>query len=203
MENENKLDLLTKKIYQEGIEKANNDAQEILDKARKDAENILKDAENRAKDIVDKANDDAANVKQKTEAEMSMSVKQAVAALKQQIVNIMAGDISKNIAKEAFNDKDFVHQMMMEIIRKWNPEGKSELSLILGENEKKEFESYLAAKHKKMLDDKLTIKVNPDMKDGFVVVPQNGNYRLTFTEEMFDEFFNAYIKDYSKKLLFG
>lgn len=55
----------------------------------------MKDAENRAKDIVDKANDDAANVKQKTEAEMSMSVKQAVAALKQQIVNIMAGDISK------------------------------------------------------------------------------------------------------------
>ena len=77
MENENKLDLLTKKIYQEGIEKANNDAQEILDKARKDAENILKDAENRAKDIVDKANDDAANVKQKTEAlKLSLAAKE-------------------------------------------------------------------------------------------------------------------------------
>ena len=36
--NDNKLDILTKKIYEEGIEKAQNDAKEILEKARKDAD---------------------------------------------------------------------------------------------------------------------------------------------------------------------
>ena len=43
--NDNKLDILTKKIYEEGIEKAQQDAKDILEKAKKDAEDIIKEAE--------------------------------------------------------------------------------------------------------------------------------------------------------------
>ena len=50
--NDNKLELLTKKIYEEGIEKAQNDAQNILDKAQQEAENIVKEAEEKAKETI-------------------------------------------------------------------------------------------------------------------------------------------------------
>ena len=53
--NDNKLELLTKKIYEEGIEKAQNDAQSILEKAQIEAENIVKEAENKAKAIIEKS----------------------------------------------------------------------------------------------------------------------------------------------------
>jgi V/A-type H+-transporting ATPase subunit E len=52
--NDNKLDILTKKIYEEGIEKAQHDANDILEKAKKDAENIIKEAEAKANSIIAK-----------------------------------------------------------------------------------------------------------------------------------------------------
>ena len=36
--NDNKLDILTKKIYEEGIEKAQQDAKDIIEKAKQEAQ---------------------------------------------------------------------------------------------------------------------------------------------------------------------
>lgn len=201
--NDNKLDLLTKKIYEEGIEKAQNDAKDILEKAQKDAENIIKEAENKAKAIIEKANADSANLRQKTEAEIGMSVKQAIAALKQQITNLISNNISAEMSKTAFNDKEFVHGLMSKIIEKWSSESNSDLSIILNEKEKEEFEKYLINKHKELLNNNLTLITNSAQKDGFVIQPKDGGYKITFSEKVFEEFFNAYLKEYSKKLLFS
>lgn len=201
--NDNKLDLLTKKIYEEGIEKAQNDAKDILEKAQKDAENIIKEAENKAMVIIEKANADSANLRQKTEAEIGMSVKQAIAALKQQITNLISNNISAEMSKTAFNDKEFVHGLMSKIIEKWSSESNSDLSIILNEKEKEEFEKYLINKHKELLNNNLTLITNSAQKDGFVIQPKDGGYKITFSEKVFEEFFNAYLKEYSKKLLFS
>lgn len=201
--NDNKLDILTKKIYEEGIEKAQNDAKDILEKAQKDAENIIKEAENKAMAIIEKANADSANLRQKTEAEIGMSVKQAIAALKQQITNLISNNISAEMSKTAFNDKEFVHGLMSKIIEKWSSESNSDLSIILNEKEKEEFEKYLINKHKELLNNNLTLITNSAQKDGFVIQPKDGGYKITFSEKVFEEFFNAYLKEYSKKLLFS
>lgn len=201
--NDNKLDLLTKKIYEEGIEKAQNDAKEILDKAYRDAENIIKDAENKANVIVEKANNDAANLKQKTEAEISMSVKQAISALKQQLTNLISNTIAVDMTTTAFKDEDFIHELMSKIIEKWNAESNVDLNVIMNVKEKEEFEKYLLARHKKLLDNNLTLVTNTSQKEGFVIQPKDGSYKITFSEKVFEEFFNIYLKEYSKKLLFS
>lgn len=201
--NDNKLNILTKKIYEEGIEKAQNDAMEILQKARQDADNIMKEARTKADGIVEKATADAANLKQKTEAEMSMSVKQTVASLKQQITNLISDDIAKDMAKTAFKDKDYIQGLMIKIIEKWTLEDNADLSILLDVKDKEEFEKYILAKHKELLNKNLTIVTNPNQKEGFVIQPKDGNYKITFSEKVFENFFNEYIKEYSKKLLFS
>ena len=108
--NDNKLELLTKKIYEEGIEKAQNDAQNILDKAQQEAENIVKEAEEKAKAIMEKAQNESAALRQKTETELGMSAKQAVAALKQQITSLIANNIAVDMTTAAFKDEDFVRE---------------------------------------------------------------------------------------------
>ncbi|MBR6775063.1 MAG: V-type ATP synthase subunit E [Bacteroidales bacterium] len=201
--NDNKLDILTKKIYEEGIEKAQNDAKDILEKAKQDAENIIKDAEMKAKSIIDNANNDSANIKQKTEAELGMSVKQAVASLKQQITNLISNNIAADMTTAAFKDEEFVRELMSKIIEKWNAEGNLDLNVIMNQEEKEEFEKYLLAKHKNLLDKNLTLLANNNQKEGFVIQPKDGSYKITFSEKVFEEFFNTYLKDYSKKLLFS
>lgn len=201
--NDNKLDLLTKKIYEEGIEKAQNDAKDILEKAQQDAQNIIDEANAKANAIVEKANNDAANLKQKTDAELGMSVKQAVASLKQQLTNLISDKIAVDMTKSAFKDEDFVRELMSKIIEKWNPDGNLDLNVIMNQKEKEEFEKYLLAKHKDLLNNNLTLVNNSSQKEGFVIQPKDGSYKITFSEKVFEEFFNAYLKDYSKKLLFS
>ena len=201
--NDNKLDILTKKIYEEGIGKAQNDAKEILEKAQNDANNIIAEAEAKAKAIVEKANNDANNLKQKTEAELSMSVKQAIAALKQQITNLISNKIAADMTKTAFKEDDFIHELMAKVIEKWNTEGNTDLNIILNEKEKETFEKYLLSKHKDLFDKNLTLVTNNNQKEGFVIQPKDGSYKITFSEKMFEEFFNSYLKEYSKKLLFS
>lgn len=205
MENsDNKLDILTKKIYEEGIERAEHDSQEILQKAGDEAQNIIKNAQNQAKSLIEKAQIDASNLKLKTEAEMSMSVKQAMASLKQQITGLISETISKNITSTAFNDKAFINELMVTIIKKWNPEsGAPDINVVLSEKEKAQFDQFLAEKHQEILNKGLTIKTNAAQKEGFVIQPKDGSYRITFSEEMFNEFFEGYLRNYSKKLLFS
>ena len=201
--NDNKLDLLTKKIYEEGIEKAQQDAKSILEKAQQDAQNIIDEANAKANAIVEKANNDAANLKQKTDAELGMSVKQAVASLKQQLTNLISNKIAVDMTKSAFKDEDFVRELMSRIIEKWNPDGNLDLNVIMNQKEKEEFEKYLLAKHKDLLNNNLTLVNSSSQKEGFVIQPKDGSYKITFSEKVFEEFFNAYLKDYSKKLLFS
>lgn len=201
--NDNKLNLLTKKIYEEGIEKAKNDAHSILEKAKNDADNIIKEAEAKAKAILEKANNDSANLRQKTETEISMSVKQTVASLKQQITNLISNNIAVDMTTTVFKDYDFVRELMSKIIEKWNIESNVDLKVIMNDKEKEDFEKYLLAKHKDLLDNNLTLVADNSQKEGFVIQPKDGSYKITFSEKVFEEFFNAYLKEYSKKLLFS
>lgn len=201
--NDNKLDILTKKIYEEGIEKAKNDAKEILDKAQKDANNIIKEAENKANEIIAKANSDSEKLKQKTDAELGMSVKQSIASLKQQITNLISNKIAVDMTTTAFKDEEFIKELMSKIIEKWSSESNVDLNVIMNAKEKEEFEKYLLTKHKNLLDKNLTLVTNDSQKDGFTVQPKDGSYKITFSEKVFEEFFNTYLKEYSKKLLFS
>ena len=201
--NDNKLDILTKKIYEEGIEKAQNDAKEIVEKAQNEANNIIKEAEAKANAILEKAQDESSTLRQKTETELNMSAKQAVASLKQQITNLISDKIAVDMTTAAFKDEDFVRELMSKIIEKWNAEGNIDLKVIMNEKEKEEFEKYLLAKHKNLLDNNLTLVANSFQKEGFVIQPKDGSYKITFSEKVFEEFFNAYLKEYSKKLLFS
>ena len=201
--NDNKLELLTKKIYEEGIEKAQNDAKEILDNANNKANSIIKEAENKANAILEKAQNDSAILRQKTETELSMSAKQSMDSLKQQITTLISNKIASDMTSVAFKDKEFVHELMMKVIEKWNVDSNMDINVIMNDKEKEDFEKYLLAKYKNLLDNNLTLVTNNNQKDGFVIQPKDGSYKVTFSEKVFEEFFNAYLKEYSKKLLFS
>ena len=52
---ENKIQELTDKIYREGVEKGNEEAQRLIEEARKEADKLLADARSKAETIVAEA----------------------------------------------------------------------------------------------------------------------------------------------------
>ena len=199
---ENKLDVLTKKLYDEGIDKANQKAGEIIEKAKQDAARLIADAEAKAKEIGAAAEESAENLKKKAESEMALSARQAIAALKQSVTDLISGRISGEMAKTGFEDKAFIQELLVSVEKKWDvASGNLNLEILLPESEKKQFESFVAAKYKELLDKGLEVKTG-DSKEDFVIRPKDGGYQITFSEALFESFFNQYMRSFTKSLLY-
>ena len=199
---ENKLDVLTKKLYDEGIDKANQKAGEIIEKAKQDAARLIADAEAKAKEIGAAAEESVENLKKKAESEMALSARQAIAALKQSVTDLISGRISGEMAKTGFEDKAFIQELLVSVVKKWDvASGNLNLEILLPESEKKQFESLVAAKYKELLDKGLEVKTG-DSKEDFVIRPKDGGYQITFSEALFESFFNQYMRSFTKSLLY-
>ncbi|MDE6452260.1 MAG: V-type ATP synthase subunit E [Odoribacter sp.] len=199
---ENKLDVLTKKLYEEGVDKANREAEKIIAKAKEDAAKLLAEAEVKAKEMKAGAEADMENLKKKAESEMALSARQAITALKQSITDLVVGNVAGEMAVDGFKDEAFVQELLMEIVKKWDVSaGNLNLELILSEENKAKFQQFVAAKYKDLLDKGLEIKVG-NTKEAFVIQPKDGSYQIAFSEELFASFFGQYMRSFTKALLY-
>ena len=188
---ENKLDILTKKLYDEGVDKARREAENIINQAKQEAEKIVAEAKAKAEQMNADAETDVANLKKKAESEMTLSARQAITALKQAITNLVAGEVAGEVAKVGFEEKAFIQELVMTIVKKWDVAGGNlDMEVLLSADEKDKFESFVTAKYKDLLD------------KGFVIQPKDGGFQIAFSEKLFEAFFNQYIKGFTKKLLF-
>ena len=195
---ENKLDILTQKLYNEGVDKARREAENIINQAKQEAEKIIADAKAKAAQMNADAETEVSNLKKKAESEMTLSARQAITALKQAITNLVAGDV----AKIGFEEKAFIQELLMTIVKKWDVAGGNlNMEILLSEGEKAKFESFVAAKYKDLLDKGLDVKVG-NLEEGFVIQPKDGGFQIAFSEKLFEAFFNQYMKGFTKKLLF-
>ena len=195
---ENKLDILTQKLYNEGVDKARQEAENIINQAKQEAEKIIADAKAKAAQMNADAETEVSNLKKKAESEMTLSARQAITALKQAITNLVAGDV----AKIGFEEKAFIQELLMTIVKKWDVAGGNlNMEILLSEGEKAKFESFVAAKYKDLLDKGLDVKVG-NLEEGFVIQPKDGGFQIAFSEKLFEAFFNQYMKGFTKKLLF-
>lgn len=199
---ENKLDILTKKLYDEGVDKARQEADQILGKAREDSEKMMADARTKIDRMNAEARTEIENLKKKADSEMALSARQAIAALKQSITNLIVGDVAREIAKVGFEEKNFIRDLLMSVVKKWDiVSGNLDLEVILSEEEKAQFESFVVAKYKDLLNKGLKIKVG-SLSGEFIIQPKDGGYQIAFSEDLFEAFFNQYMRGFTKKLLF-
>jgi V/A-type H+/Na+-transporting ATPase subunit E len=196
-----KLQELTNKIYQEGLEKGKNEADQIIDKAKKEAEKMISSARDEASQIRDEANKDAEELKKNTASELTMSTRQAITTIKQQISNIVATEAVKDALGKAFDDKDFIKNLILKIAENWDKIEKDgqDVMMILSEKDKKELEGFLMKKAAEKIKGALEINFEESIKSGFKIGPKDGSYILSFTDEDFKTFFKQYLRPRTRK----
>ncbi len=196
------LEELTKKLYDEGVGKANAEAEAIIAEAKKKADEIVSAAKAEAKKIADKSAADAENLKKKSESDIAMAARNAEAKLKQTITELLSGSVAANMSSDLFEDVSFVQQLVVKLIEKWSPAGETlDIALTLPEKDKTEIAKFVTSKYKALLDKGLEIKVG-NLTEGFSIGPKDGGYQVTFTEELFNAFFSQYLRGISKELLY-
>ena len=202
---QNKLQELTEKIFKEGISKGNAEAEKIINDSKKEAGDIVANAKKEADKIVSTAKKKSDEIKSSSEAEFRLSSKQAINVLKQQITDLVNGEIVSASVKEAFKDKDFVKRLIETSIKNWKPASEEDIdiSLLLPEKQENEIQQYFTKSVKDLLKKGLEIRFDDEVKSGFQIGPKNGSYKISFTEEDFINFFKQYLRPRLIKLLFA
>lgn len=199
---QSKLEELTRKIYQEGVEKSNNEADQIIKKAREEADQILEKAKKEAAEIKQKADAGAAETLKNGRAELKNAFHKAKNDLKREIKELISNSIINEPLKNSFEDTDFVKQLIDDTIKNWKSDDSPELSVILPKQKKEEFEKFIKSKSSALLAEGVKINYHGEMRNGFEIGPADGSYKLSFTEEDFDVFLKEFIRPKLKEILF-
>lgn len=199
-----RIEEITQKIYNEGITKAKRDAEKLISEAKEKAEAIIRSAKKTEEKIINDAQKKALEEKKRGEAELKLAAQQFISHLKQQITNLISTAQVDNPVKEAFKDDDFIKQIILKIIEKWEPENqeKMDLTLLLSPNDQKELSDFLHAKATEAMNNGIVIREDPTLESGFRIGPKEGSYLINFTAQDFTNYFIQYLKNETKKLLF-
>jgi len=199
-----KLQKITEKIYNEGVVKAKEDAEQILAKAKSKANEIIESAKKKESEIIEKAKKQAEENKKNINSEIQLAATQFISKLKQKIANLVITAQIENPIKESFKESEFIKKIILTTIKNWNSQKSEglELKILLPEDDEKEFTEFLNNKAIDSLNKGLSVEFDSKTKNGFKIGPKDGNYIISFTDKDFENYFKRYLKDKTNKLLF-
>ena len=200
---QSKLQELTEKIFQEGVEKGNAEAQQIIDNAKAEAGSIVEKAREEADSIIADARKKAAELKTNTESEIKLSGKQSVNALKQKVVDLVNGQITDKAVSEAF-DKGFTKKIIETTLANWAKSGQTmDLAVLLPEKDEKDLKAFFSKEAKQFVDKGISIDFDGSIENGFQLAPKDGSYKVSFTDADFVAFFKQYLRPKLVEILFS
>lgn len=200
---EKKLQELTSKIYEEGIMKANMEAERIIGEARNKADELRNKAEEEASRIIENAGREAQELRKNVESEVRLSARQAISSIKQQITELITTRLTAEYVKDAFSDSEFLKKIIETTIKNWDP-GKNayDLQLLLPAEDEKSLGDYFIRKQKDLMKGTLEIRFDDRINAGFKIGPKDGRFLISFTDEDFINFFKNYLRPRTTQLLY-
>ena len=189
---ENKLQELTRKLYDEGLEKGRADADKLVADAKAEAARLV--AEAKAEDL-----------RKNSMTEISLAGKQAVAKLKEQVSEMIIAKSTVEGVKAANLDAEFIKNMLLTVAKNWNGASSESVSLaaLLPEAKKAELDATIEKSAKELLAAGVEVGYSKSVKSGFKVGAKNGGYYISFSDEDFNALLGEYLRDKVATLIFG
>ena len=198
-----KLQELTQKLYQEGVEKARLEAERILEEAEQSKQEILAQAKREAKNLIEDGKREAEKLVAKGESELKLAAKQSISALRQKTVELLAHAILGDGIHTALDDRDFLKSLIHTLVSRWGSDTQSlDLKLVLSKEKQNELEEFLKKELFEQLNRGLSIEFEERMRTGFRIMAKDGSFMLSFSDQDFEAFFQSFVKDNIRSVLF-
>ncbi|NMA72693.1 MAG: hypothetical protein GX963_00715 [Bacteroidales bacterium] len=193
-----KIQELTNKIYQEGVEKANVEAKKIVTEAQAEATKIISDAKKQAEELLSAAQRDSNELDKSTRAEIKMYANQSLNALKTEITNLITDKLVKIPVQNFVKDKDFFNKFMVELASKWSVDE----PIVISTKEAESLKEYFAANAKELLDKGIKIEKVNNIDVLFSISPIDGSYKVNFGEDEFINYFKEFLRPQLIEMIF-
>lgn len=202
---ENKLQELTKKLYDEGLSKGRADAEALLSDAAAKAKQIVADADGDAAQIRRTAEKQAADLHRNTVTELTLAGRQMTDALKAKLASMIVERAVKPAVQDAMLDSGFIKELLVAVAKNWagSTSGQVSLKALLPAEREKELAEALRGAVGKEIGDGLEIEFSDKVKSGFRVTPRDGGYYMDFGPESFYALLGEYLRPKVREMLFG
>ena len=195
---ESKIQELTNKLLQEGVERGNAQAEAIIAQANEQAKQIIEAAQAKGAEIEAQAKKDAQALNDHTKSELKMYNAQALNALKTEIANVVNANVVKDAVKEITGDKDFMNNFVLKLAEKWG----AQEDLVISTADAASLKALFAKKAKALLDKGLKIEQVNGQKTVFTIQPADGSYKVNFGDAEFEDYFKSFLRPQLVDMLF-
>ena len=190
MEN-NKLQELTQKLYNDGLEKGRSEAERLVAEA-KEAAAIAKAAQDRADDVAKNAM-----------TEITLAGRQALSKIKAELAEAVIMKSTGAAVKDAIMDVAFVKDMLLAVANNWNSQTVDvSLVALLAEEKRAELDAVMQQSAQELANAGIEVGYSKDVKSGFKLGEKNGGYYISFTDESFDALLKEYLREKVSNMLF-
>jgi len=193
-----KIQELTEKIYNEGVERGNKEAENIISEANAKREEILKEAADEAKKIISNAEREVLEAKKNAESELKVSANYVLDSLKKEIVDLLAGEITNSNIKPIVTDQTFMQKIILDMAKSW---ANGEAYIIQSPNAE-ELQRYFEGNAKELLNSGIKIESIAGKGTSFTIKAADGSYKVNFGEEEFILFFKELLRPQLVEKLF-
>lgn len=194
----NTIQDLTDQLFHEGVEKGTQEAEKMVAQAEAKKTQILEEAQKQADMIVEKAKKQAAELEKNTKAELQLFARQAVDALKSEVVNLLNDKVVRSSVATATEDKAFMQQLLLSFVKEWAAGG----NLCVETAQADALTKFFQNKAADMLDKGLEIKQVNQQPADFVLTAKDGSYKIQFGQEDFIEYFKEFLRPKLVEMLF-
>ena len=195
---ENKIQELTEKIYAEGVEKGQAEAERIIEEAKAKAAEIIKEAHAQADSIITAVKKSLAELEANTRSEIKLYGAQAVGAIKSEAATVVTDTVVKAAVKETLTG-DTMKALLVKIAERWS----ADEPIVISAQEATDLKAYFAKNAKALLDKGVEIKQVNGIRTSFSIAPADGSYKVNFGEGEFEAYFKAFLRPQMVELLFS
>ena len=192
------LSELTDKIYAEGVEKGNAEAQQIVEKANAKATDIVAEAEKKAAAVIAAAESKSVELDKKTRAELKLYAEQSVNAVKTEITNLLSDQIAAESVKAATADPKFMQGLIAKMAEQMAKDGE----VLIEAKDAEALKKYFSANAKALLEKGVKIVEVKGIKTDFTIQPAKGGYKLAFGDAEFIAYFKEMLRPQLVEMLF-
>ena len=200
-----KIQELTEKIYREGVEKGEQKAKQLIEDAEKRAASLVAAAQAERKMILEETQRKAAALKETTMAEIRRAGNQAVALIRQQIADALLCAAIDVPTLKTLSDPQVLKELLLSVASHWKESAGSgvKLEAVLPAALQDAFLKNFQGSANEMLKRGLSVSFSKTISAGFRIGPAGESFKVSFTDEDFNEFFKEFLLPRTRTLLFG
>lgn len=195
----NKVKEISEILYKETILPAKEESQKIIDDAKEHAASIIHNANEEAKKLLDKNTKEIAEERKVHESSIELAIKQAIAVLKSQVLDIFNKELSSNM-KDTLNQQEVCQNLLQVLIDGIKKEGiSSDLRLFV--SKKVNFDQLVTSLTSSVLG-KIE-KSDIEISSGIALMIKEKKLTLKITEQTISELLSGGLSEMLRNKVFA